>query len=174
MEELLNSVECVFDKDYHIVEEPIGLSCGHCICKRCIPQSSDFLIAEIDFRVESLIQIYYSRNFTTIFASKNFLYYSFIDICVFNNLLISKQNRDFVFYDMQGKLIKKIENAESDSYAWNGLDLIKNKLIVTTANKKLYVFDKIIIIIFLHFISIYRSCKNHFLLKNTESMISVV
>ena len=41
MENLLNVVECVFDKDNHIVEEPIGLSCEHCMCKRCIQNTSE-------------------------------------------------------------------------------------------------------------------------------------
>jgi hypothetical protein len=40
MEELLNAIECVLnDDDRHIVKEPIGLSCGHSICKECIPKN---------------------------------------------------------------------------------------------------------------------------------------
>jgi hypothetical protein len=39
MEELLNAVECVLNVDYlHIAKEPTALSCGHCICKECIPK----------------------------------------------------------------------------------------------------------------------------------------
>ena len=39
MNELLNAVECVIEQDCHIAKEPIGLSCGHCICKECIPKN---------------------------------------------------------------------------------------------------------------------------------------
>ena len=38
LEALLNIVECVGDDDNHIVKEPLALSCGHCICRECIPQ----------------------------------------------------------------------------------------------------------------------------------------
>ena len=37
-EGLLNVIECAFDDDKHIAKEPIALSCGHCICKECIPK----------------------------------------------------------------------------------------------------------------------------------------
>jgi hypothetical protein len=34
----LESVQCAISKDKHIVLCPLGLSCGHTICKKCIPQ----------------------------------------------------------------------------------------------------------------------------------------
>jgi hypothetical protein len=39
MEQLLNVTQCVIDADCHIVNDPIALSCGHCICRKCIPKS---------------------------------------------------------------------------------------------------------------------------------------
>jgi hypothetical protein len=32
-------LQCGLTND-HIIEQPIGLSCGHCICKKCVPKQS--------------------------------------------------------------------------------------------------------------------------------------
>ena len=32
----LNDLQCGLSND-HVVKEPISLSCGHCICKQCVP-----------------------------------------------------------------------------------------------------------------------------------------
>ena len=32
-------LKCGFTND-HVVKEPISLSCGHCICKKCVPDQS--------------------------------------------------------------------------------------------------------------------------------------
>lgn len=39
-ENLLDVVECAISDYKHIAKEPISLSCGHCICKECIPEGS--------------------------------------------------------------------------------------------------------------------------------------
>ena len=36
MSDLLSELYCGLTKN-HIVKEPISLSCGHCICKQCVP-----------------------------------------------------------------------------------------------------------------------------------------
>ena len=35
----LNDLQCGLSND-HVVKEPISLSCGHCICKQCVPDQS--------------------------------------------------------------------------------------------------------------------------------------
>ena len=91
---------------------------------------------------QSLIQIYDSLTFTNIFATINIKSFKG-DLCLFNDLLINTQYSDFYFYDMQGKLIKKIENLlpVSSSIYYHGLDLISNKLILTRRNGSLYIFE---------------------------------
>jgi hypothetical protein len=89
----------------------------------------------------SSIQIYDSFTFTNIFASINIPSYSG-DICLFSDLLINSQGSDFHFYDMQGKLIKKIENViTSSSSSYHGFTLIASKLIVAKRNGNLYVYE---------------------------------
>lgn len=39
--ETLESVQCAISEDKHIVMCPLGLSCGHTICKKCIPQDQN-------------------------------------------------------------------------------------------------------------------------------------
>jgi hypothetical protein len=41
-ENALKLLECAISIDNHIVMESIPLSCGHCICKQCIPESYSF------------------------------------------------------------------------------------------------------------------------------------
>ena len=90
---------------------------------------------------DGLIQIYDSLTFTNIFATINIKIYEG-NICLFNDLLINTQGSDFYFYDMQGKLIKKIENLlPVSSLNYHGLDLISNKLILTRRNGNLYIFE---------------------------------
>ena len=36
MSDLLRELYCGLTND-HVVKEPISLSCGHCICKKCVP-----------------------------------------------------------------------------------------------------------------------------------------
>ena len=36
MSELLRELYCVLSND-HVVKEPISLSCGHSVCKQCVP-----------------------------------------------------------------------------------------------------------------------------------------
>lgn len=42
MEKMLNLIECSIADDRHIVEKPICLSCGHFICKKCIPSNNNY------------------------------------------------------------------------------------------------------------------------------------
>lgn len=52
----LRLLECAISIDNHIVMESIPLSCGHCICRQCIPESHSFncklcnKLNEIDLR----------------------------------------------------------------------------------------------------------------------------
>ena len=39
MSELLRELYCSLTND-HVVKEPISLSCGHCICKQCVPDQA--------------------------------------------------------------------------------------------------------------------------------------
>jgi len=89
----------------------------------------------------NLIQIYDSFTFINTYASISIQYGSG-DICLFNDLLLSTQGGDFCFYDMQGKLIKKIKNVlEVSSTNYHGFDFISNKLILTKRNGYLYLFE---------------------------------
>ena len=39
MSELFSGLQCGSTND-HVVKEPINLSCGHCICKLCVPDQT--------------------------------------------------------------------------------------------------------------------------------------
>ena len=39
MSELFNDLQCGLTND-HVVKEPNSLSCGHCICKMCVPDKT--------------------------------------------------------------------------------------------------------------------------------------
>jgi hypothetical protein len=41
MDLILNQITCSFAQDKHIIECAIALSCGHFICKKCIPPNSN-------------------------------------------------------------------------------------------------------------------------------------
>jgi hypothetical protein len=34
----LQEFECALSQDRHFIEQPIALTCGHCICKKCVPK----------------------------------------------------------------------------------------------------------------------------------------
>lgn len=39
--ELLNQLSCSNSNvEHHILKEPLGLDCGHCVCKSCIPNGA--------------------------------------------------------------------------------------------------------------------------------------
>jgi hypothetical protein len=57
-------------------------------------------------------------------------------------MLISAQNRDILFYDMHGYLIKRVCNVlDARTPDHHGFDLIANKLIVTNRNGSLCIFE---------------------------------
>lgn len=39
--ETLDSIQCALSKNRHFVEHPITMSCGHTICKKCIPNDNN-------------------------------------------------------------------------------------------------------------------------------------
>jgi len=40
-DETLRVVECAFGTDRHLLQNALGLSCGHYVCKRCIPANNN-------------------------------------------------------------------------------------------------------------------------------------
>jgi hypothetical protein len=88
----------------------------------------------------NLIQIYDSLTFTHIFASVNTQDY-WSGICLFNDLLINTQGGGFHFYDMQGKLVKRIDDVLNADPQYRGFDVIANKLILTNRNNILSIFE---------------------------------
>ena len=38
MDEVLNVVECAISGDGHLLDIALPLSCGHFVCKKCIPE----------------------------------------------------------------------------------------------------------------------------------------
>lgn len=48
--ETLESIQCCLSvNDHHFVQSPIGMSCGHYICKKCIPTNSDDPLVKCSF-----------------------------------------------------------------------------------------------------------------------------
>ena len=41
-DEILQVVECALGTDKHLLHNSIGLSCGHFVCKKCIPANNNF------------------------------------------------------------------------------------------------------------------------------------
>ena len=41
-EKVYKSVQCALGKNDHILREAISLSCGHYVCKKCIPSENHF------------------------------------------------------------------------------------------------------------------------------------
>ena len=69
---LLEIFRCALGEDEHIYKEPITLSCGHCICKSCIPEIKDKLTCKIcgdenktnlnDLKVSACMQFFIQSN----------------------------------------------------------------------------------------------------------------
>ena len=41
-DEILQVVECALGTDRHLLQNALPLSCGHFVCKKCIPANSNF------------------------------------------------------------------------------------------------------------------------------------
>lgn len=67
-EAVLEIVECALSRDNHIASSPMTLSCGHVICKNCIPtDGSRFLKCNLcneinDFSLNSSKESFASRK----------------------------------------------------------------------------------------------------------------
>jgi hypothetical protein len=47
LRQLLEMIKCAVSDDEHIYKEPVSLSCGHYICRSCIPASDDKISCRI-------------------------------------------------------------------------------------------------------------------------------
>ena len=41
-DEILKVVECALGTDRHLLQNALGLSCGHYVCKKCIPANNNY------------------------------------------------------------------------------------------------------------------------------------
>ena len=41
-DEILQVVECALGTDKHLLQNALGLSCGHYVCKKCIPANNNY------------------------------------------------------------------------------------------------------------------------------------
>ena len=79
MSEVFSDLQCGLTND-HVVNQPINLSCGHCICKTCVPDQTIIIckICSIETNRSELkvdIESVYIKN-----RIKNYIYGLFDDL----------------------------------------------------------------------------------------------
>jgi hypothetical protein len=47
LKQFVEMLRCALGDNDHIYREPISLSCGHCVCKKCIPEDDDEITCKV-------------------------------------------------------------------------------------------------------------------------------